>query len=221
MDLLARTLDHESPYHSGVATRSVDLRAPLTLRGVTRALGAAVIEIVSVVVARDTSSQHHLPREIRWVEAMAVLVWGVFAVRWAALTLGRLVTRRSNIGAGAVVRLVSIGVGAIAVIVGILSVLGVSLTRLLIGAGVASIVIGVAAQQSLANIIAALVLLIARPFVVGDDIIVRSGALGVLEGHVVGIGLTYVTLRTSESIIRVPNSAMLASGIARALPPSP
>lgn len=152
---------------------------------------------------------------------MAVLVWGVFAVRWAALTLGRLVTRRSNIGAGAVVRLVSIGVGAIAVIVGILSVLGVSLTRLLIGAGVASIVIGVAAQQSLANIIAALVLLIARPFVVGDDIIVRSGALGVLEGHVVGIGLTYVTLRTSESIIRVPNSAMLASGIARALPPSP
>ncbi|NNN03106.1 MAG: mechanosensitive ion channel [Acidimicrobiaceae bacterium] len=204
-----------------MASRPVDLRIHLTFRGAVQALAAVAAEIAGVVTARDLTAQHHWPREVRWVEAVAVVAWGVVAVRWGAVALGRMETRRSNIGAGAVVRLVSNGVGALAVIFGVLSVLGVSLTRLLIGAGVASIVIGVAAQQSLANIIAALVLLIARPFVVGDEIIIRSGALGALEGHVVGIGLTYVTLRTEESVIRIPNSVMLASGIARSLPTAP
>ncbi len=210
-----------SSYHVEVANRPADLRTPLGFRAGVRALGAVLGEIAAVVEGRAIGAHHPDLTPLRWILALVVLSWGVVTVRWGAVALGRVVTQRANIGAGAVVRLVSNGVGALLVIVGVLSVLGVSLTRLLIGAGVASIVIGVAAQQSLANIIAALVLLIARPFVVGDDIIIRSGALGVIEGHVVAIGLTYVTVRTHEALIRVPNSAMLASGIARALPPSP
>ncbi|OYV98694.1 MAG: hypothetical protein B7X11_05875, partial [Acidobacteria bacterium 37-65-4] len=74
-------------------------------------------EIAGVVTARDLTAQHHWPREVRWVEAVAVVAWGVVAVRWGAVALGRMETRRSNIGAGAVVRLVSNGVGALAVII--------------------------------------------------------------------------------------------------------
>jgi small-conductance mechanosensitive channel len=55
--------------------------------------------------------------------------------------------------------------------------------------------------------------LFARPFVVGEHIRIRSGTLGVLDVEVLGIGLTYVTVRTEDGILRVPNSAMLASGI--------
>jgi small-conductance mechanosensitive channel len=91
----------------------------------------------------------------------------------------------------------------------------VSLQQLLIGAGLAGVILGIAAQQSLGNIFAAIVLLVARPFVVGDDIRVRSGVVGVLDVKVLGIGLTYVTVRTDDGILKIPNSAMLASGIGR------
>jgi small-conductance mechanosensitive channel len=102
-------------------------------------------------------------------------------------------------------------------------VLGVSLQHLLIGAGVAGVIIGIAAQQSLANIFAALVLLFARPFVVGERVRIRSGTLGIIDVDVLGIGLTYVTVRTEDGILRVPNSVMLASGIGQieTQPPAP
>lgn len=39
---------------------------------------------------------------------------------------------------------------------------------------------------------------------------------------VLGIGMTYVTVRTDDGILRVPNSAMLASGIGQLRPaPAP
>jgi hypothetical protein len=123
------------------------------------------------------------------------------------------VTRQSNPGAGATIRLVTNGLGYVLLIFALLTVLGVSLDHLLIGAGVAGIILGVAAQQSLGNVFAAIVMLFARPFVVGDSIRIRSGVTGVLDVKVLGIGLTYVTVMTDDGVLRVPNSIMLGAGI--------
>jgi hypothetical protein len=103
-------------------------------------------------------------------------------------------------------------------IIALLAVLGVSLDHLLIGAGVAGIILGVAAQQSLGNVFAAIVMLFARPFVVGDNIRIRSGVTGVLDVKVLGIGLTYVTVMTDDGILRVPNSILLGAGIGHLKP---
>jgi hypothetical protein len=84
----------------------------------------------------------------------------------------------------------------------------------LVGAGVAGVVLGIAAQQSLGNVFAGLVLLVARPFVIGDHIRIRSGALGgIFEAWVSEMSLTYTTLRTEDGILKIPNSAMLAAGV--------
>jgi hypothetical protein len=40
----------------------------------------------------------------------------------------------------------------------------------------------------------------------------------VLDAKVLGIGLTYVTVRTDDGVLKIPNSAMLASGIGRPNP---
>ena len=56
-------------------------------------------------------------------------------------------------------------------------------------------------------------MLFARPFVVGDNIRIRSGVTGVLDVKVLGTGLTYVTVMTDDGILRVPNSIMLGAGI--------
>jgi small-conductance mechanosensitive channel len=72
----------------------------------------------------------------------------------------------------------------------------------------------VAAQQSLGNVVAGLVLLLNRPFQVGHEITVRSGALaGPYCGRVLSIGLTYVQLGTEDGVVLLPNSGVLAAAV--------
>jgi small-conductance mechanosensitive channel len=159
---------------------------------------------------------------VQWIAAVSLMVFGTMATRRLSASLSRLTTRRWNPGAGGTVRLASTGLGLLILLFTALAVLGTSLQHLLIGAGLAGVVLGIAAQQSLGNVFAALVLLFARPFVVGDHIQIRSGALGTLDVWVLGSGLTYVTVLTSDGPLKVPNSIMLASAIARLrAPPEP
>src|ERR1700677_890558 len=150
---------------------------------------------------------------IVWARAIGLVGAGAFAIIHLSRAIGRTVARGTTIGTGASVRLITTGVGYIILIFALLTVLGVSLDHLLIGAGVAGIILGVAAQQSLGNVFAAIVMLFARPFVVGDSIRIRSGVTGVLDVKVLGIGLTYVTVMTDDGVLRVPTSIMLGAGI--------
>lgn len=159
-------------------------------------------------------------KTLEWFLLLLVVVFGGFVVRWGALLLGRIVTQRTVVAAGAVVRFVATGLGYVLVLLVALAVLGVSPQRLLVGAGLASVVLGIAAQQSLSNIFASFVLLFTRPFNVGDRIIIRSATLGVLECDVRAIGLTYVTVSTETGLLRIPNAVMSASALGR-LPASP
>lgn len=93
--------------------------------------------------------------------------------------------------------------------------------HLLLGGAVTGVIVGIAAQQSLGNVFAGLVLILSRPFDVGDVIAVRSGALGgQLEGRVVEMGLVYVTLDSDDVRIAVPNAAMLAAAVGPAPEPT-
>lgn len=175
-----------------------------------------LVALASLVLGTQYQGRHlrsSNARLLEWAFALLLLISGAVTVRRFASTLGRVVTRQSVKSAGAAVRLVATGIGYVVVLFAIFAVLGVSAGRLLIGAGVAGVVLGIAAQQSLANVFASLVLLVARPFGVGDHIRIRSGTLGVIDVWVEGIGLTYVTVRTEDGVLMIPNSAMLASGI--------
>jgi len=116
--------------------------------------------------------------------------------------------------AGAAVRLITTCVGYLIIICAELGLLDVSVEHLLVGAGLAGVVLGIAAQQTLSNVFASIVLLLAKPFVLGDKIRIRSGAMGgVFDARVVGFSLTYVTVRTDDGILKIPNSVMLATAV--------
>ena len=73
---------------------------------------------------------------------------------------------------------------------------------------------GLAAQQTLGNVFAGMVLLSARPFRVGDMVRLQAGTLGgQLEGTVSSLGLLYTTLARGEDSIMVPNSAVLNAAV--------
>jgi len=193
----------------------------LRLREWLRTLVAFAVTVAVGTLGASLHRQSRVHPDFRflaWGAVVAMLVVGGFTVRWFAQSLGRLVTQGSVVSAGAVVRLVTTGVGYLVVLFFSFAVLGVSLERLLIGAGVAGVVLGIAAQQSLANVFAAVVLILARPFKVGERVVIRSAAFGLLNAEVLAIGLTYVVVRTDTGTLRIPNSAMLASAIGRETP---
>jgi small-conductance mechanosensitive channel len=186
-------------------------------------ISALIVAVAALVVGSEFGSFHGSSSQdklIGWIAAAILLLSGVVATRYIARGLGNMVPLRSAPAAGAAVRLLATGVGYVIVVFAVFAVLGVSIQRLLIGAGLIGIVVGIAAQQSLGNIFASFVLLLARPFVVGDRIRIRSGALGgVFEASVLEIGLTYVTVRVDDGEMKIPNSAMLGAGVGR-LPPA-
>jgi small-conductance mechanosensitive channel len=119
----------------------------------------------------------------------------------------------------AVVRYAIVLVGAIFTISITLALLKVPVGQLLVGGAFATIIITIAGQQSLSNIFAGLVLLLSRPFQVGEMIVLRSGALsGQLEGTVTEIGITYLRLDTGNGPVLVPNSQVLAAAVSHGTP---
>lgn len=79
-------------------------------------------------------------------------------------------------------------------------------TALLAGASIASVVIGLAAQSTLGNLVAGISITIYRPFRLGDTIQVAAPT-GTEIGVVENISLGYTTLRTADGrFIVVPNS---------------
>lgn len=155
------------------------------------------------------------------LEALTALVGGlvfvglaVLAVRSAASEIATVSRFRfGDAHANVVALLVTLsgyGLTALAALI----VLGVPPARLLVSGAVTGVVLGVAAQQSLGNVVAGVVLLLNRPFQVGQEITVRSGALaGPHSGRVVSVGLTYVVLETDEGLVLLPNSGVLAAAV--------
>jgi small-conductance mechanosensitive channel len=77
-----------------------------------------------------------------------------------------------------------------------------------------AVVFGLAAQQTLGNLIAGMVLLSARPFRVGERIRLQAGAVGgTAEGIVSSLGLLYTTLARGEDRIMIPNNVVLAAAV--------
>jgi small conductance mechanosensitive channel len=112
--------------------------------------------------------------------------------------------------AGFVIRLLTM----LAAIIVALTIAGVGLTAIAIGASFSAVVFGLAAQQTLGNLIAGIVLLSARPFRVGDRVRLQGGPLaGRIEGVVSALGLLYTTVNAGDDPVLVPNSVVLAVSI--------
>ncbi len=96
-----------------------------------------------------------------------------------------------------------------------LDVLGVNIMPFVAGAGVVGIAIGFAAKDTLSNVIAGVLLIMDRPFEVGDRIEVWSApANSATWGDVVHIGLRATKIRTTDNIVIViPNNEIMMRDI--------
>ena len=114
-------------------------------------------------------------------------------------------------GAGTVGFLIRLTTVSVTVIVAA-GFAGINLRALVVGGAFTAVVVGLAAQQTLGNLIAGTVLLTARPFRVGERVRLQ-GAPGKIEGLVSTLGLLYTTFADGDEQILVPNSVVLASAL--------
>lgn len=160
----------------------------------------------------------HLKYHTAWPTVLLIAtIIALIVVGWKlAGTLGKLVgptflRRMDPATAGTVGFIVRIVVVVI-IILAVLSVAGTSIKALAVGGGFTAVVVGLAAQQTLGNAFAGIVLLSARPFRVGERVRLQAGAMGgQIDGVVSSLGLLYTTLTQGAEKWMIPNNSVLAA----------
>jgi small-conductance mechanosensitive channel len=139
---------------------------------------------------------------------LVILGWAI--ARDIGRALGPPLFRRLDPAtAGTVGFLIRLTTVVVALVVA-LDVAGVGLQTLALGGAFTAVIFGLAAQQTLGNVIAGTVLLSARPFRVGERVRLQGGGLaGQIEGTVSSLGLLYTTFARGDDSILVPNSVVL------------
>jgi small-conductance mechanosensitive channel len=159
-----------------------------------------------------THSPWETPFRIATVLALLVLGWTIArdVGRAAAPTIFRRMDPATAGTAGFLIRFGTVGITLLIA----LRVAGVHPSTLVAGSAFTAVVLGLAAQQTLGNLIAGMVLLSARPFRVGERVRFQAGALaGRAEGVVSSLGLLYTTLARGEDRIMIPNNVVLGAAV--------
>ena len=197
------------------------------VRTATRRLIVEIPMLIAVVIAESAAKDHiadlhnHKPPENWIVGDEPVTIVAVILV----LTLGWLISRDISKVAPAVFRRMDPATAGTveflirffavaATVLGGMAVGGISLKVLAVGGAFTAVVLGLAAQQTLGNVFAGMVLLSARPFRLGERIRLQAGAVGgSVEGIVSSLGLLYTTLSRGDDRIMVPNNVVLAAAV--------
>ena len=202
------------------AWREVGLVHQVSPAAVKRARLEALLLVplfVAVVLLYDNRAQlglKHSSSEVKGLvqaaTAVILLILGWAIARDVGRALGPALFRRLDPATagivGFLIRLVTIAIALLIALV----VAGVETRTLAVGGAFTAVILGLAAQQTLGNLIAGTVLLSAGPFRVGDRVRLQGGPLaGQIEGIASSLGLLYTTFATDEGSILVPNSVVL------------
>lgn len=179
-----------------------------------RALLLAPLVVGVVLVNSYRMQLFHLDEPVRLACALALVGLGAWFARDLGRALYPLITRRADPGtAGTIGFLIRLVLLVTAFLVA-LRMAGLTPRTLAVGGAATAIVLGLAAQTTIGNLFAGMLLLSVQPFRVGDRVRLQAGNLaGMVEGTVSQLGLLYVTLTHGDDVILVPNNTVVTAAI--------
>jgi small conductance mechanosensitive channel len=171
-----------------------------------------IAAVVLAYVYRGRLFGLDLPVRIACVIALVILGWA-FAMNLGR-AIGPMLMKRVEPGtAGTIGFLIRLTTLVVTVLIA-LRLAGLKPETLAVGGAITAVILGLAAQQTVGNLIAGTVLLSARPFRVGERVRVHAGGVaGTVEGTVASLGLLYTTLAHGADRIMIPNNIVLAAAI--------
>ena len=212
----------------------LDLSAQVALVKAKTRPWKAIIELIFAIAAASASGWAHgyftrffsatyvVYQIIAAVTAIAFLVFASLATLELSGKARKVLDPVTGTAHAAIVSYAVVLVGALTTLIVTLGLFGVPIGQLVLGGALTSVFVGIAAQQSLSNVFAGIVLLLAHPFRVGDQVRLQAGALGgQIDGTVADIGITYVQMATGGGLRSIPNSQVLNAVVGPLPPPVP
>ena len=197
---MARSLTHQTAQRAR--------RAKWELAGLIPLFALTIVAYVE----RERIFGVDTPVRVAAAVVMVMLGWALARDlgRFTAPALFRRMDPATAGTAGFLIRLVFIVVAAIVS----LRVAGLNPATLALGGAITAVVLGLAAQQTLGNVFAGIVLIAVRPFKVGDRVRLQAGGLaGQIEGVVSSLGLLYTTFAQGGDSVMVPNNVVLSAAV--------
>jgi len=201
-------------------TRAAASRAGADALAVARRARREVLVLGPLLVAVLVVYHHRsdiapgFERFVRYGTVIALLVLGWGIARDLGRALGPALLRRLDPATAGTVGFFIRLAAVLVVLLVALRTAGLRQRDLAVGGAFTAVVVGLAAQQTLGNLFAGMVLLSARPFRVGERVRFQAGNLGgAIEGIVESLGLLYITLRQGDETVYIPNAAALAAAV--------
>ncbi|MEA2432723.1 MAG: small conductance mechanosensitive channel [Actinomycetota bacterium] len=184
-----------------------------------RSAVASIIALVALIVASSADAkvlkgEFTTDDLVALVGVVVMLAFGIMSVRSLVNAIKSVTADHSGIARGTPVSFLVAFIGYAILLISSLAALGVNVGGLLLGGAFTGVVIGIAAQQTLGNFFAGVVLILMRPLSVGEHVYVRGGPIGgEYRGVVTEMSLFYVHLMTPKGPVQLPNAGVLASAI--------
>jgi MscS family membrane protein len=201
-------LSHYWRGRAGSSEQWVDLLRPISLVIVT-----PIAALIFGEVLRVSSGVYEVFTLSLWTLFYLVLTWTVWVTGGAIATS---LIAQEHLLAGSidsqlirlVLRLITFIV-AIAILIAGADRIGLPAYSVLAGLGVGGLAVALAAQQTIANLIGSLIIMVEKPFKVGDSIKLKG-----IEGIVEGVGFRSTRIRTTyNSLVTIPSSQVVSSTI--------
>lgn len=180
-----------------------------------RLIPLAVMMIIGASLAYHYSEPRPTALKATALTILGVLLYVITAFSFLQVftsALYSIIAHRIGVGRAAFIRFILQLVGAMVAGLGLLTILHVSIVNLLLGGAIIGIILSVAAQQSLANFFASIIIVVDRPFAVGQYITINSGALGgEYTGKVLDISFSRTSIHLEDdSTVSLPNATLLS-----------
>jgi small conductance mechanosensitive channel len=218
--MLRRARRPRNPFESRTDVwRQVGLGSEIDRASVQRARGGAIViaVLIAAVLVAFAHRKDLFPGGGDAVRAITVVALVVLGTALAS-QLGRSfaparMRPREPPGAGPggfTIRLLTV----VVIFIVAARIAGLDASTLAVGGAFTAVIIGLAAQQTLGNVFAGIVLLSNRPFRVGERVRFVGGVVaGSVEGTVSSLGLFYTTLVSGADRTMIPNSSVLQLAI--------
>jgi small conductance mechanosensitive channel len=216
MPLFRGSEGRRSPAEAVAQLRAVSASAlrERAARARRRALLLLPLVVGVILINKYRLTLFNLDEPVRLACALALVGLGAWFARDAGRAVGPALARHVDVGTAGTIGFILRLVLLVAALLVALRIAGLTPRTLAVGGAVTAIVLGLAAQSTIGNLFAGLLLLSVQPFRVGDRVRLQAGNLaGVLEGTVSQLGLLYVTLTQGDDVILVPNNTVVMAAI--------
>ncbi len=168
--------------------------------------------VTALYIWRDELFGTDVP--VRVVAALLLATIGWRFARDIGRAMGPRLMRRFDPGTAATVSFLLQLLTLLVIVIFALRIVDLNPRAIALGGAVTAVVIGLAAQSTLGNVIAGIMLQASRPFRVGERVRLQGGTLGAtVEGTVASQGLIYTVFARGNGTFLVPNNSALSATI--------